>query len=176
MTVGLGLVAAFVCDSANHSQIAFLRSKVQPVMKHEDGTDTTAPHLPPDLERTIFELAALSSPGTMTTLILVALRVKIWIELLLYRIVIVPSVVSCEDYDHYPLRIKKISVPAFRLNEPETNTIPTIFSNYPVRHLYIDARLQPLALQRILPACKRVTNLHVLFDATEHLAALGATF
>ncbi|KAJ7779905.1 hypothetical protein B0H16DRAFT_1711136 [Mycena metata] len=65
-------------------------------MKHEDGTDTTAPHFPPDLERTIFELAALSSPGTMTTVILVALR--------------------------------------------------------------------------------RVTNLHVLFDATEHLAALGATF
>ncbi|KAF7296094.1 hypothetical protein MKEN_01424500 [Mycena kentingensis (nom. inval.)] len=44
------------------------------------------PRLPPELERDIFELAALLNPECMPPLLLVAHRVKIWIEPLLYRV------------------------------------------------------------------------------------------
>ncbi|KAJ7487113.1 hypothetical protein FB451DRAFT_1026600, partial [Mycena latifolia] len=47
------------------------------------------PLLPLELERVIFEFAALSHPRTMMTLLLVASRVKLWIEPLLYRVLIV---------------------------------------------------------------------------------------
>ncbi|KAJ7509229.1 hypothetical protein B0H11DRAFT_1313457 [Mycena galericulata] len=43
------------------------------------------PVLPPELERTIFETCALSSPTSIPTLILVAQRVKTWTEPILYR-------------------------------------------------------------------------------------------
>ncbi|KAJ7432002.1 hypothetical protein FB451DRAFT_1420952 [Mycena latifolia] len=41
---------------------------------------------PPELERSIFEITALSHPESIPTLLLVALRVKIWIEQLIYRV------------------------------------------------------------------------------------------
>ncbi|KAK7051752.1 hypothetical protein R3P38DRAFT_3172057 [Favolaschia claudopus] len=46
----------------------------------------SAPALPPELERPIFELCALSKPNFIPTLMLVAYRVKDWVEPLLYRI------------------------------------------------------------------------------------------
>ncbi|KAJ7058903.1 hypothetical protein C8F01DRAFT_1371056 [Mycena amicta] len=47
----------------------------------------TAPRFPPELERNIFETAAWNDPPTMQSLLLVAHRVCIWIEPLLYRVV-----------------------------------------------------------------------------------------
>ncbi|KAJ7766721.1 hypothetical protein B0H16DRAFT_1882751 [Mycena metata] len=43
------------------------------------------PALPLDLEREIFETAALLYPGTLPTLLRVSRRVLVWIEPLLYR-------------------------------------------------------------------------------------------
>ncbi|KAJ7100921.1 hypothetical protein B0H15DRAFT_1018192 [Mycena belliarum] len=48
----------------------------------------TDPFLPPELEHRIFKTAASIYPGTIPTLLLVARRVLIWIEPLLYRVVI----------------------------------------------------------------------------------------
>ncbi|KAJ7659091.1 hypothetical protein DFH06DRAFT_1130657 [Mycena polygramma] len=47
--------------------------------------DAIQPNLPPELERHIFELAALSHPMLIPNMIRVAWRVKLWIEPLLYR-------------------------------------------------------------------------------------------
>ncbi|KAJ7058908.1 hypothetical protein C8F01DRAFT_1371059 [Mycena amicta] len=47
----------------------------------------TAPRFPPELERIIFETAAWNDMRTMQSLVLVAHRVCIWIEPLLYRVV-----------------------------------------------------------------------------------------
>ncbi|KAJ7879703.1 hypothetical protein B0H13DRAFT_1571256, partial [Mycena leptocephala] len=47
------------------------------------------PLLPPELERIIFELAAFVNPASMPSLLLVAPRVKIWIEPLLYETLII---------------------------------------------------------------------------------------
>ncbi|KAJ6505111.1 hypothetical protein C8R45DRAFT_544408 [Mycena sanguinolenta] len=45
------------------------------------------PTLPPELERRIFEIAALACPVRIPTLMLVARRVKFLVEPLLYRVV-----------------------------------------------------------------------------------------
>ncbi|KAJ7443120.1 hypothetical protein FB451DRAFT_1568734 [Mycena latifolia] len=47
----------------------------------------TNPAFPPELEREIFEVAALLHPGTIPTLLQVARRISIWIEPLLYTVV-----------------------------------------------------------------------------------------
>ncbi|KAJ7095067.1 hypothetical protein C8R44DRAFT_813875 [Mycena epipterygia] len=48
-----------------------------------------APRLPPELERLVFESAALSHATDIPNLILVAWRIKNWVEPLLYRAVLV---------------------------------------------------------------------------------------
>ncbi|KAJ6452083.1 hypothetical protein C8R45DRAFT_86943 [Mycena sanguinolenta] len=51
--------------------------------------ETLSPALPEDLERVIFEMAAFFWPRLIPKFMLVALRVKIWVEPLLYRTLIV---------------------------------------------------------------------------------------
>ncbi|KAJ7485199.1 hypothetical protein B0H11DRAFT_2231396 [Mycena galericulata] len=54
--------------------------------------------LPPELERGIFEIAAFIHPSCMPALILVAQRVKIWIEPLLYRVLCIgPKPLDSEE-------------------------------------------------------------------------------
>ncbi|KAF7377247.1 hypothetical protein MSAN_00145000 [Mycena sanguinolenta] len=50
-----------------------------------------SPVLPPELEQVIFEVTALSWPRLIPRLMLVAWRVKAWVEPLLYRTIIVGS-------------------------------------------------------------------------------------
>ncbi|KAJ7737316.1 hypothetical protein B0H16DRAFT_105665 [Mycena metata] len=50
-----------------------------------------SPFLPPELERKIFEIAASAGNTTIPPLLRVAKRVKIWLEPLLYRRVLIPS-------------------------------------------------------------------------------------
>ncbi|KAJ7766202.1 hypothetical protein B0H16DRAFT_1687206 [Mycena metata] len=45
--------------------------------------------LPPDLERSIFEIIALSHPTYITSLVRVAWRVKHWVEPMLYRVLVI---------------------------------------------------------------------------------------
>ncbi|KAJ6467822.1 hypothetical protein C8R45DRAFT_1219005 [Mycena sanguinolenta] len=52
---------------------------------------------PPDLEREIFETAAISYPGFIPTLLRVCHRVQLWIEPLLYRVLVI---CSTWDRDH----------------------------------------------------------------------------
>ncbi|KAJ7620438.1 hypothetical protein FB45DRAFT_1094607 [Roridomyces roridus] len=64
----------------------------------------TDPLLPPDLERVIFELAAYLTPLSMPNLMLVAWRVKEWIEPLLYRVAVAGTENGWVDQStrHYP--------------------------------------------------------------------------
>ncbi|KAJ7366053.1 hypothetical protein DFH08DRAFT_162878 [Mycena albidolilacea] len=57
------------------------------VIAKEDMTPilNTTPMLPPELERTIFEFSASSDLRCILTLLLVAKRVRTWMEPLLYR-------------------------------------------------------------------------------------------
>ncbi|KAJ7311696.1 hypothetical protein DFH08DRAFT_973785 [Mycena albidolilacea] len=56
-----------------------------------------SPRLPPELERTIFELAARSSPGRVPSLMLIAWRVKSWLEPLLYRVMCISSTSNAQQ-------------------------------------------------------------------------------
>ncbi|KAJ7887124.1 hypothetical protein B0H14DRAFT_2696630 [Mycena olivaceomarginata] len=65
------------------------------------------PKLPPELECTIFEIAALARPKMIPSLILVAHRVKHWVEPLLYRVIMVvprtrPSSSTCSNSPFSP--------------------------------------------------------------------------
>ncbi|KAJ7876507.1 hypothetical protein B0H14DRAFT_2714090 [Mycena olivaceomarginata] len=53
--------------------------------------DFVSPALPPELERLIFEIYALAHPRSIPKLMLVAQRVKEWVEPLLYRTMVVES-------------------------------------------------------------------------------------
>ncbi|KAJ7620411.1 hypothetical protein FB45DRAFT_1094550 [Roridomyces roridus] len=64
------------------------------------STAAVDPLFPPDLERVIFELAASSSPFSIHKLMLVAWRVKEWIEPLRYHV----AVASSTDGGHYSTR------------------------------------------------------------------------
>ncbi|KAF7341891.1 hypothetical protein MSAN_02044700 [Mycena sanguinolenta] len=59
--------------------------------KTMETTGLAEPHLPPELECRIFEIAALARPTRIPNLMLVARRVKYWVEPLLYRVLFLAS-------------------------------------------------------------------------------------
>ncbi|KAJ7651986.1 hypothetical protein DFH06DRAFT_1475366 [Mycena polygramma] len=103
---------------------------------------TVDPKLPPDLERTIFELAARDH-RTMLQIILVAHRCRSWIEPILYR-----SLVVCQSSWSFPLLLRTIeSRPAHYARWIKTLQInPYILPNDP-------------AVTRILSICTGIVHL-----------------
>ncbi|KAJ7182350.1 hypothetical protein C8R43DRAFT_1228808 [Mycena crocata] len=75
----------------------------------------TEPILPVELEREIFEMTAQSDsrPMSILTLMLVASRVKAWVEPLLYRTIIV-SLYDTSTVNKYPTPRRKAYIPFFR--------------------------------------------------------------
>ncbi|KAJ7840155.1 hypothetical protein B0H13DRAFT_2677051 [Mycena leptocephala] len=71
--------------------------------------------LPPELERHIFEICALSRPVMIPKLLLVARRVREWIEPLLYRTMIVVCETATPDF---PTFLSKIVISAIRAKSP----------------------------------------------------------
>ncbi|KAJ7499949.1 hypothetical protein FB451DRAFT_1207059 [Mycena latifolia] len=66
--------------------------------------DGMEPRLPIDLEREIFELAAVSQPRSIPILILVARRIKAWLEPLIYRVL---SITNLDRIEEGTMRITK---------------------------------------------------------------------
>ncbi|KAJ7159381.1 hypothetical protein C8R43DRAFT_1234086 [Mycena crocata] len=112
------------------------------------------PSLPPELERQIFEISALSSPVGMLNLMLVAWRVKYW-----------TGWISVLDPDTFLAVIGTKHATFF--HENMKNLLLTEFWS---------VRRSPATYQAILAACPGVTNLflvpamHPHVDALEHLA------
>ncbi|KAJ7873186.1 hypothetical protein B0H13DRAFT_2058825 [Mycena leptocephala] len=121
-------------------------------MLTSSATDRT---LPTELEREIFEIAAFFSPDSMPVLLLVARRVKIWIEPLLYRILtiydpslVIPSVLT-------PNRVFRYSIAGFhRLMDRK----PTSFFHDYVRHIQLFI-LDAEEVTKILSVCDATINL-----------------
>ncbi|KAJ7852016.1 hypothetical protein B0H13DRAFT_2674010 [Mycena leptocephala] len=141
----------------------------------DDSVPHPDPRLPPELERTIFEIVALSRPSGIPNLMLVAARVKAWIEPLLYRIVL------CRTS-----RLRQIKFVGFPASTITVETLlrlaattgsPSVIQNS-IRHLFLDGFLDgfPVSdrVDAILTACSGVTNLFAHFHAAPHLGALGA--
>ncbi|KAJ6574571.1 hypothetical protein B0H19DRAFT_1124825 [Mycena capillaripes] len=116
---------------------------------------TPLPALPAELERLIFEVAATSWPRSILRFMLVAWRVKIWVEPLLYRTIIVA--------DHRPdlrPKFRKDSGP-FAIESSTLNSLihskPPSFFKYSVRQLYL-SQLDPETEAVVLDACSNVEN------------------
>ncbi|KAF7377298.1 hypothetical protein MSAN_00150200 [Mycena sanguinolenta] len=120
-----------------------------------------SPFLPPELEREIFEAAAVLHPESALNLQLVSHRVNEWIERIKYRTVAdraLPTI-SC----------RTLSL----LGAIRSNSKPASFFRDRVRHLFVEG-LSDEVLDEILSACSEVQSL-VLFQTVGHVPSLGAT-
>ncbi|KAF7289032.1 hypothetical protein HMN09_01351200 [Mycena chlorophos] len=104
-----------------------------------EGPDNN-PVFPPEIEREIMEVAA-RSPGTATTLALVARRTQIWMERLIYETVTLASPTVTERF---------ISV---------LNSRPVEFFSKAVKSLCIPGDIPLASAIRVLQACQGVINL-----------------
>ncbi|KAJ7673220.1 hypothetical protein DFH06DRAFT_1174901 [Mycena polygramma] len=72
-----------------------------PSVEYRDEPRPTSPHLPEDLERMIFEITALDAMRSIPRLMRVARRVKVWIEPILYSVVVIVLTESYHNQDYY---------------------------------------------------------------------------
>ncbi|KAJ7925540.1 hypothetical protein B0H13DRAFT_1974658 [Mycena leptocephala] len=113
------------------------------------------PRLPPELEQIVFEFAALSHPTTIPKFMQVASRIKIWVEPLLYRTVLV-----CTRQARRTSR--SLQIPGFPACPVSTK--PRVFLQQSVKHLFLDEsvfELEADTVQTVLSVCTRVVNLFV---------------
>ncbi|KAJ7624416.1 hypothetical protein FB45DRAFT_82810 [Roridomyces roridus] len=119
-----------------------------------------SPILPRELEQKIFELAAYSDPLCVPRLVLVAWRVKEWVEPFRYRILVLMGIIrprlnglGCFPHqdDHNFARILA--------------TPPSIFKKS-VRHMCLHYVYDPV-LEYILSAARDLENLWVAHDFTQ---------
>ncbi|KAF7368016.1 hypothetical protein MSAN_00867400 [Mycena sanguinolenta] len=117
------------------------------------------PRLPPELEHKVFQTVALARPRWIPALMLVARRVKVWVEPLLYRVVFLKN-------------------PTSAFQEPDKIGIPTLAGDaveqishnlQNVRHLLIDDGFVRDKLRNWLLGCTGVTNLCALFACTPNI-------
>ncbi|KAJ7430211.1 hypothetical protein B0H11DRAFT_2138202 [Mycena galericulata] len=135
---------------------------------------------PVELERVIFEIAARDWPVAIPSLMLVAQRVKQWVEPLLYRVIILSSQKSAFHLHGFPrltvgflLRVIQEKPPGFL-----RDSVRHVF----VRHLFRGdtdtawhpRRVENPALDAILAACTGVADLFLGFGVSATREVLGA--
>ncbi|KAJ7123490.1 hypothetical protein C8R44DRAFT_917589 [Mycena epipterygia] len=123
-----------------------------PPTKSSEMEPSPPPALPQDLEREIFELAALERFSSIPALMRVAWRVNAWVEPLLYAALYV-------SYPHIHLNHPLLAVDAFKANLARR---PDFFRDT-VRHLFLRQGVEPdhLPPAQILSACTRLETLEV---------------
>ncbi|KAJ6550155.1 hypothetical protein B0H19DRAFT_1265015 [Mycena capillaripes] len=113
------------------------------------STPVEDPRLPPELERLIFELAAISRPTSIPKLMLISWRVKEWVEPLLYRVVLLAK--KGTRMRGFPIFTVDRFLQAIAAKPPG-------FFNNAVKHLFLEVGKISEA-ETILSACNHVTNL-----------------
>ncbi|KAJ7627365.1 hypothetical protein FB45DRAFT_1004830 [Roridomyces roridus] len=113
------------------------------------------PRLPLDLERTIFEMSALSQPCRIPNLMLVAQRVKTWVEPLMYRVVFLdgdPDVRAVDDLPRF----------GYRVFSRVLATKTPDFLRKSVKHLFLtnDRASEGAPPDEILRTCSQVVDLY----------------
>ncbi|KAJ7914453.1 hypothetical protein B0H13DRAFT_2002713, partial [Mycena leptocephala] len=122
--------------------------------------------LPLELERVIFEVSALSRPIDIPNLMLIAWRVKEWVEPLLYRVVLLSSSLKSRKISGFPVFTADILLRVIASKPPG-------FLQNAVRNLLLDYQAgQPSDVDAIFMACNRVTNLVQSFAPTINVRAL----
>ncbi|KAF7369364.1 hypothetical protein MVEN_00265000 [Mycena venus] len=129
--------------------------------------ESPQPLLPAELERQIFEICASSRPVDIPKLMLVAWRVKEWLEPLLYRTMAV-------EHDPNLSLMKELPCVTGQLMLSVIQAKPAHFLRDTVRHLYLRDVLGE-SFVAILSACTGVENLwmgDIVADWTPVLASL----
>ncbi|KAJ7256150.1 hypothetical protein B0H12DRAFT_517903 [Mycena haematopus] len=124
-------------------------------MERVDAVSQRSPALPAELEQAIFEMAAFLRPRLIPKFMLVALRVKIWLEPLLYRIIVLYPSSSLQHKPvnpHGPPTIKDDAL------IPLIRSKPSEFFRNSTRHLCI-ARDLPEEGAIVLSTCSSIENL-----------------
>ncbi|KAJ6574532.1 hypothetical protein B0H19DRAFT_604764 [Mycena capillaripes] len=106
--------------------------------------------LPPELERQIFEICAHARPVSIPRLMLVAWRVKEWLEPLLYRTIVIeeaPSILSMQELPRITIETMLAVI----------QSKPAAFFRDRVRHLYL--REVPTVIESVLSACTGLENV-----------------
>ncbi|KAJ6564449.1 hypothetical protein B0H19DRAFT_1374774 [Mycena capillaripes] len=114
---------------------------------HHDGLAATI--LPEDLEREIFEISAHSRPVFIPTLMLVARRVKIWVEPLLYRTIVLQT--AEDQLEGYPTH-------SWDTLSIILKSTPASFFLHAVRNLYLMASDRH---KMLLTHCRAIENLWI---------------
>ncbi|KAJ7096939.1 hypothetical protein C8R44DRAFT_748718 [Mycena epipterygia] len=107
--------------------------------------------LPPELERVVFEISALSHPKSILNLLRVARRVKHWVEPLLYRTLVIQR--TAESTDLFPSCNPETFIQIARRH-------PAPFLRDTVRNLLVWMPSTEEAYA-IVSACSRVENLYI---------------
>ncbi|KAJ7473871.1 hypothetical protein B0H11DRAFT_2036245 [Mycena galericulata] len=120
-----------------------------------DDESQISARLPPELEQAIFELSAASRPVSIPNLILVAWRVKHWVEPLLYRTL----VINATPIDDLP----SCSVDAFTgITRTKQALLLKSVRNLMLIHISSDDA------DLIISACSGVQNLYILASGELH--------
>ncbi|KAF7333276.1 hypothetical protein MSAN_02422100 [Mycena sanguinolenta] len=117
-------------------------------------TSLRDPKLPPELEYRIFEIAALARPTGIPRLMLVARRVKYWIEPLLYRVVLFHS----PSDEH-----SELGLPAFT---QDSLIKMSDAKRQHIRHLFLDVLSKDHGLESWILSCTGLTNLFAYLYCT----------
>ncbi|KAJ7658691.1 hypothetical protein DFH06DRAFT_1327257 [Mycena polygramma] len=122
--------------------------------------------LPLDLERLIFEITALLWPRTIPRLLLVAWRVKIWVEPVLYRTILL---MDPWYYNSYPDSISPFAM-AGSVLVSLLQRKPASFFRHSVRQLFLGYNdMDATGVAELLSVCSNVENLYL---STRTLATL----
>ncbi|KAJ7856774.1 hypothetical protein B0H13DRAFT_1902497 [Mycena leptocephala] len=132
---------------------ASVGSAGQPGIKWTSNSHATAQEI-------VFEIAALSHPIDIPNLMLIAWRIREWVEPLLYRVVLVGSL-KPHIISGFPVFTADILLRVIASKPPG-------FLQNAVRHLFFDGEAgeqsEQSEVEAILAACNRVTNLYDNFQ------------
>ncbi|KAJ7127315.1 hypothetical protein C8R43DRAFT_700642 [Mycena crocata] len=115
---------------------------------------TLSPRLPPELEREIFQVCASARPVTISKLMLVAWRVKDWVEPFLYRTIAIQYTAALEPYPIFTWPTLLSAV----------HSKPASFFHNSVRNLslLLMGTSDATNAQQLLSACTGVANLTIM--------------
>ncbi|KAK7051905.1 hypothetical protein R3P38DRAFT_3386552 [Favolaschia claudopus] len=130
--------------------------------------DPESPILPPELEREIFETAAIRHPEIIPNLFLVSRRVHDWVECIKYR-TILPFAREAD------LGVQMLCSDAQLLRAIQSDSKPEWFFCDRVKHLFIESPLTDAQFMTLLSTCKNIDILAVLiFPGTQCMLRLQA--
>ncbi|KAJ7049373.1 hypothetical protein C8F01DRAFT_758943 [Mycena amicta] len=131
----------------------------------------STPCLPPELERLLFRTAALVSPSDARTFLLVAFRVKEWVEPLLYHSLVIRS--PTYSRSHISDTIPNLTRKAFDAFDALVDSKSPSFLAASVQNLLL-VRLSIEDVCLILSICSGVKDLFVLPSSAKHDGALDS--